>query len=93
MPSIHILNLLLHVLHDVTGLHLELDRSAGKRLHQNLHNAAQTRDEVQHRLHLHIIFYQDSRILNPASTPHNLQGSHCALYVHLLPNCKANPMA
>ena len=68
---------MLHGLKVVTGLQLELDCFAGKHPHRNLHAAVQTQDKVQYRLCLDVIVYQDSRILNPASTAHTLQGSHC----------------
>ena len=90
--ALHSLHLWLHILNGVTGLHLDDDRFAGKRPHKNLHTATQTWDKVQHRPCLDIIFYQDSLILNPASTPHNLQSSNCAPSVHLAPNCRAIPM-
>ena len=56
--ALHSQNLLLHVVNGVTGLHLELDCLAGKRLHKTLHTAAQTQDEVQRRLRLDVIVYQ-----------------------------------
>ena len=73
-----------HILNGV----IELDCLAGRRPNDNLYTAAQTQDEVQRRLRLDVIVYQDSRILNPASTPHNLQRSNCALSVHLAPTAK-----
>ena len=91
--ALHSLNLLLHILNGFTGLHLKLDCLAGKPLHKTLHTAAQNQDEVQRRLRLDVIVYKSSPILNPASTPYNLQGSNCALSVHVDSNCKANPMA
>ena len=88
-----VLDLLINIINHVARLYLELDRFAGKHPHKNMPTAMQMLDQAEYQLHLDVIVCQAFPILNPASTPHSLQSSHCALSVHLAPNYRANPMA
>ena len=56
------LNLGLHVLDSVTGLHFKSDGLAGQRLDKDLHAASQTKDQVQGRLLLDVVVAQSTTV-------------------------------
>jgi len=58
-----VLDLCLHVVDGVRGLNLQRDRLSGKSLHENLHTAAQTQDEMESGLLLDIIIRKGPTIL------------------------------
>ena len=57
-----ILDLGLHVLDGVTGLHLQGDGLAGQGLHEDLHTTPQTEDQVQGRLLLDVVIRKSAAI-------------------------------
>merc|ERR1712023_523744 len=58
-----VLDLLLHVLDRVAGLHVERDGLARKRLNEDLHAAAQAEHEVERRLLLNVVVSERTTIL------------------------------
>jgi hypothetical protein len=58
-----VLDLLLHVLDGVAGLHLERDRLAREGLDEDLHAAAQAQHQVQRRLLLDVVVGQRAAVL------------------------------
>jgi len=58
-----VLDLRLHVLDRVRRLHVQRDRLAGQRLHEDLHAAAQAQHQVQRRLLLDVVVRQRAAVL------------------------------
>ena len=58
-----VLDLGLHVVNGVRGLHLQRDGLAGQRLHEDLHAAAQAQHQVQGGLLLDVVVGQGAPVL------------------------------
>ena len=58
-----VLDLGLHVVNGVAGLHVERDRLAREGLHENLHTAAETKHEVERRFLLDVVIAQRPPVL------------------------------
>ena len=57
-----VLNLGLHILDSVAGLHFKSDGLAGQRLDKDLHATSQTKDQVQSRLLLDVVVAQGTTV-------------------------------
>jgi len=58
-----ILNLRLDVVNGIGGLHLESDRLSSQRLHEDLHAATKTEDQMESRLLLDVVIRKSSAVL------------------------------
>jgi len=58
-----VLDLGLHVVNGVAGLHVERDRLTREGLHENLHTAAETKHEVERRFLLDVVIAQRPPVL------------------------------
>ncbi len=63
MKTCLVLDLLLHVLDRVRGLHVERDGLAGQGLDEDLHPAAEAEHEVEGRLFLDVVVRKGAAVL------------------------------
>ena len=63
-----ILDLGLHILDGVSGLHVEGDGLAGQGLHEDLHASTKSENQVQGRLFLDVVVAQGSSVLKLLSS-------------------------
>merc|ERR1719504_233693 len=58
-----VLDLLLHVVDRVRGLHVQSDRLASQSLHEDLHAASQSQHQVESRLLLDVVVRESAAVL------------------------------